>query len=189
MSKKFYIADTHFGHRNCIRFDNRPFSTVEEHDAALIANWNRVVTQSDHVYVIGDFAYRNERDVKEYIDALNGHIHLIRGNHDKRSAEYEKNFRSVNDILIVNDIFHGEPRKVIMCHYWMPFAPHQRHGAFVLHGHTHVSLEAKLEEEMKRKIRQNGIRCDAYNVGCMYQDYRPMTLEEIVGRNEEKRME
>lgn len=183
MSRNFYIADTHFGHKNCIRYDNRPFKTIEEHDDVLIMNWNKTVAPSDHVYVIGDFAYRNRRGVKEYIDVLNGHIHLIRGNHDKRSAGYERNFESVHDVLVLDDAFRGETRKVVLCHYWMPFAPYQRRGAFVLYGHTHVSQEAELEEEMKKMIRSRGIRCDAYNAGCMYQDYRPMTLEEIVERN------
>ena len=101
------------------------------------------------MYVIGDFAYRNRRGVKDYVDALNGHIHLIRGNHDRRSAEYERFFESVHNILVINDMFHGETRKVVLCHYWMPFAPYQRRGAFVLYGHTHVSQEAELEEVMK----------------------------------------
>ncbi len=33
---KYYIADTHFGHRNVLKFDNRPFSDVDEMDRAHI---------------------------------------------------------------------------------------------------------------------------------------------------------
>ena len=102
----------------------------------------------------------------------------------KRAEEYENCFETVYDLLMKKDLFHGEPRLVFLCHYWVPFAPQQRYGAFVLHGHTHASKEARLEEEMKAKIRQNEIRCEAYNVGCMHQDYFPQTLEQIVARQE-----
>lgn len=33
----FYIADLHLGHKNVLRFDNRPFSTIEENDEYIIA--------------------------------------------------------------------------------------------------------------------------------------------------------
>ena len=95
MSRNLYIANLHFGHRNCLGFDSRPFATIEEHDETLIANWNAVVMPDDHVYVVGDFAYRNERPAHCYTDQLHGHIHLIRGNHDKRTPEYESCFESV----------------------------------------------------------------------------------------------
>lgn len=183
MSRNLYIADLHFGHSNCLKFDNRPFETIEEHDETLISNWNAVVMPEDHVYVVGDFAYKNKKPVSYYTERLNGHIHLIRGNHDKRSEEYENCFETVDDLLMKKDLFHVESRLVFLCHYWVPFAPQQRYGAFVLHGHTHASKEARLEEEMKAKIRQNGIRCEAYNVGCMHQDYFPQTLEQIVERH------
>ena len=180
----FYIADTHFGHSNIIKMDGRPFADIEEMDSEMIKRWNQVVSQNDHVYVVGDFAYKNNVDVSYYTTHLNGHIHLIRGNHDKRTDEYEKSFESVSDILNIKDTAYGQQRDVIMCHYWMPFVQKQRHGAYMLHGHTHTTKEHIIEEEMKKTIRDNGIRCEAYNVGCMFQDYYPQTLEQIIARQE-----
>ena len=54
--------------------------------------------------------------------------------------------------------------------------------AFMLHGHTHKSMESVIEEKLKEEIRRKGLRCEAYNVGAMWQDYEPQTLEEIVAR-------
>lgn len=162
----------------------RPFDSIEQMDAELIKRWNWKVGRDDHVYIVGDFAYKNGSDVSEYTRKLRGHKHLIFGNHDKRSEHYIGCFESADDILKISDTIYGQKRQVILCHYWIPFAPWQRHGAFMLHGHTHKSKESMLEEEMKQKLRDNGIRCEAYNVGCMWQNYEPQTLEEIVARQE-----
>lgn len=53
----YYIADTHFGHRNIINFDGRPFHDITEMKLALIANWNRRVTNEDTVFILGDFCW------------------------------------------------------------------------------------------------------------------------------------
>ena len=45
----FFTADTHFGHANVIKHDDRPFKTVEEMDKAIIDNWNSVVGDKDEV--------------------------------------------------------------------------------------------------------------------------------------------
>lgn len=49
--KIFFTSDLHFGHKNIIQYDQRPFSSVDEMDAALIERWNRKVSPEDLVYV------------------------------------------------------------------------------------------------------------------------------------------
>ena len=55
--KTFFIADTHFGHKNIIKYCNRPFANIEEMNETLIENWNKAVSAEDAVYILGDFAY------------------------------------------------------------------------------------------------------------------------------------
>lgn len=49
MTRQFVIADTHFMHKNIVKFlDNdgkvaRDFPSVEDHDAHLVKCWNSVV--------------------------------------------------------------------------------------------------------------------------------------------------
>ena len=39
----FFTGDTHFGDPRVLRIDKRPFKTIPEHDAALVARWNETV--------------------------------------------------------------------------------------------------------------------------------------------------
>ena len=70
MSKILYIADTHFGHANILRFDQRPFQNLEEMNEVLINNWNRAVTSADWVYILGDFCWGKEPDWLELLKKL-----------------------------------------------------------------------------------------------------------------------
>ena len=79
-----YISDLHFGHKAVVDFDHRPFSGVEEMDAVLIQLWNSRVTKNDQVYILGDFAFHNEKPYSWYLKQLKGQKHLVIGNHDKK---------------------------------------------------------------------------------------------------------
>ena len=49
--ENFFTSDLHFGHDNIIRFDHRPFNSVEEMDQIIIERWNKKVTNDDIVYI------------------------------------------------------------------------------------------------------------------------------------------
>lgn len=86
MSNIFFIADTHFGHKNIINYENRPFQTVEEMDATLIQNWNRTVCKKDKIFILGDFAWGDKEQIIRYAKQLNGIKTLILGNHDRHKS-------------------------------------------------------------------------------------------------------
>ena len=82
----FLTSDLHFGHRNIIRIGKgRPFDSIQEHDEALIENWNSVVKPGDLVYVLGDFSIETTIDeIRKPLSRLQGSKHLILGNHDRK---------------------------------------------------------------------------------------------------------
>ena len=45
----FFIADTHFGDGAILRYENRPFSSVQEMNSAMIERWNAAVGSEDGV--------------------------------------------------------------------------------------------------------------------------------------------
>lgn len=82
--KVFFTGDLHFGHENVLKFDNRPFTTVEEMDAELIRRRNNKVSNGDLIYVLGDMIWKTSNDdAPSLIKSLNGQIILIKGNHDR----------------------------------------------------------------------------------------------------------
>lgn len=106
--KIFLIGDTHFMHKNIIKYCNRPFKDIEEMTESLIKNWNSVVDNNDIVYVVGDFALCGKQKIIEIGNRLNGHKRLILGNHDGASiATYrEAGFEFVYNHSIVLDNFY-----------------------------------------------------------------------------------
>lgn len=175
----YYIADTHFGHANIIRYDNRPFDSVEDMDKVLIANWRNTVSSNDTVYVLGDFSWYKEKETLEILDELTGHKILVRGNHDKISPLISKRFDRVCDYAEITD----NETRVILCHYPMPFWNGQFRDTVHLYGHVHNSHQYNVCESLRRELKQlQDIPMRMYNVGCMMErvNYTPRTLKEIL---------
>lgn len=171
----FYLSDTHFGHYNIMRLSNRPFKTVEEMDKTIIKNWNSTVSENDTVYFLGDFSFKSGKTPEAYINKLNGHIHLITGNHDSKvvkNEKYRKLFESVQDVKTIKD---GE-NTVVMCHYPMAEWDGYFRNTIHLYGHIHNNVGNRTYSIMKSIP-------NAYNVGADILGFAPRTLREIIELN------
>ena len=190
----YFISDTHFFHENVIRFDNRPFTCIEEMNAKMRDWWNNTVSSKDRIYILGDFIWLPSSD-PEYIKftkSLNGKKVLIKGNHDnaeKFSSEFKNCFE---DIKSRKEIKLNKKR-IIMDHYPLMMYRHDIDlNVFHFHGHTHITGEQDYVEKWTRQLVFNYSAGQPtgqiINVGCMmpYMNYIPRTFEEIVEAGKEK---
>ncbi|HFH9837931.1 TPA: hydrolase [Streptococcus suis] len=129
----YFIADTHFYHKNVIAFCNRPFSTVEEMNQALITNWNKTVSDIDEVYIV----YKgNGKQANELLQSLNSKKYLLKGNHEHylNSPDFDITlFEWVKDYhtLIYNK------RKFVLFHYPILEWENYHHDSIHIYGHVH----------------------------------------------------
>lgn len=171
-----YIADLHLGHFNVIKYDNRPFSSVEEMDKTIIDNWNNTVMDTDDVYIIGDVCFGNNPE--KYIKQLRGKKHLIIGNHDK---EVLKKCRSYFETIDYYKKIYDDNKAIILCHYPMAEWDGMFRESYHIYGHIHNALNDTYYMMKNRDL--------AFNAGCMINNYTPVTLNELITNNNNFRRE
>lgn len=143
-TKLYFTADSHAGHKNIINYCNRPFTSVEEMDKALVNNWNSVVTNNDIVFHLGDFCFGTLEQWINFRKQLNGQIIFIKGNHDKhQNGQLKHLFNSIHDYL---EISVEDPtgdqgwQKIVLCHYAFRVWNKSHRSSWSLYGHSHGSL-------------------------------------------------
>lgn len=190
MSKVFFIADMHFSHQASIYFDSRPFENIDDMRKQLIERWNKVVTKQDRVYILGDFCWdRNEEDILQLLEELNGSKMIIVGNHDQYTRK-QKVRQAFSQFVKDYDEIDVDGRKVVLSHYPIASWKHMQglkgdtSSSYIhLYGHVHASKEFDLYENYLKQLREvQNIPALAYNVGAMmpWMDYTPRTLDEII---------
>ena len=158
----FFTSDTHFGDMRVLRFDHRPFPTLDAHDEALVARWNAVVGASDTVWHLGDFVLGpSPARAAAILDALAGEKHLLIGNNDDDATLALAGWASVGSYREIT----VEGRTLVLCHYAFRTWNGMGRGALNLHGHSHAKLSPMPKQ---------------YDVGVDAQDFRPVTLSEIL---------
>lgn len=171
--KYWVTSDMHVGHKNVIRYSNRPFSSVEEMDETLIENWNSKVGDNDVVFNLGDFAFLNQKKIIEILENLNGTQYFIYGNHDRLMAsDAVQNFcKRSGKIKLFCDVIECNYKKtpIYMCHYAHRVWNKSHYGCIHLYGHSHGSLP--------RIGRSMDVGVDSTD---MPTDYSPRLLDDVV---------
>lgn len=169
---KYYTSDLHFGHKNIIKYEDRPFSSIEEMDEALISKWNNKVKKNDEVYILGDFCFGNGARANEILDKLNGKKFLIKGNHDSSFLKDKKfdreKFEWIKDYACIKD----NDETICMFHYPIAVWDRQHHGSIHLYGHVHSNKDNHHPLLVHLE--------NAYNVGCDVHNFEPVTLKEMM---------
>ena len=128
-------------------------------DRKLIENWNSDISQEDTVYHIGDFCFSEKG--QGILDRLNGHKHLILGNHDKIG----KKLRGWESIEKLREIYVGD-QMIVLCHYAMRTWNKAHYGTWMLYGHSHGTLE-------------DNIHSLSFDVGVDCHGYKPLEFEDV----------
>lgn len=178
MSEVFFTSDTHYLHKNILKFCpcTRHGEDEREMTELMIEAHNKVVKPGDVVYHLGDVAFGNKEEAIEIIGRLNGKIHLILGNHDDwipKTRNIGAMFASIQQALFTK--ING--RKFYLHHYACRVWRDSHHGSYHLYGHSHGDLPSL------GKAMDVGI--DARPLGDMMPWSYDEVIETIAKREEE----
>lgn len=151
-------------HKKIIEYCNRPFSSVEEMNIAIIENWNKVIKSEDRVFMCGDFALCGKDKIIEIGNKLKGRKILILGNHDGASLStyYNAGFEMVSRF----PIFFEE--KFIISHKPIPNINYIN-----IHGHLH-------QKNIEDCVDFNKGEYPYINISVDQTNFYPVSFEKIV---------
>lgn len=169
MENIFFTSDHHFGHKNILKYSNRPFKNIDEMNEELIKRWNSKIQPNDKVYHLGDVGLGNGEDLKEILAQLNGKIYLIKGNHEGAALHNTKRFEWIKDyheLGIKDEDAPNGKRKIILLHYAMKVWRSSFRGTWHLYGHSHGNLP-------------DDINSLSFDVGVDCHDFYPLSYDEV----------
>ena len=158
--RPFFTADIHAYHKNVIKYCNRPFKDMNEMLERIEVNWNDKITAKDQVWILGDFAFCGREFARGLLKRLNGHKHLVIGNHDDKRILKAPEWESVQNYKEIN----VGKQHIVLFHYGMRVWSRSHYGSWMLYGHSHGSLPP---------IR------NSFDVGIDSHNFTPLHYDEV----------
>ena len=176
----WFTSDLHFGHRNVLKFCDRPWDNEKEMDNGLIENWNNTVGDNDIVFILGDvFWFNDSHSIKKVLSKLKGkYIYIIPGNHDDFKSYHRVDDDRINlcEDVVVTWITRESKKlqEIWLSHYPMMTWPHRENGAYQFFGHIHSKPNRNEGVDQDLPLHWNQL-----DVGCDYWDHKPVSLETL----------
>ena len=173
MGRIFVTSDLHFGHDREFLWGPRGFESSQEHDEMVIRNWNSIVRPEDTVYVLGDLMLGDNDYGKCCVERLNGHIKLIRGNHDS-DKRWNEVYPTIPNVELIGwaDVINFRKYHFYLSHFPTLSGNLEKESlhqmTLNLHGHTHS----------KDKFYED--RPYMYNVALDANNNTPVLLDDII---------
>ena len=174
--KIFFTSDTHFCHRNIMKYCNRPFADIYEHDNELIRRWNEKVPEDGIVFHLGDVGFASNKVIHEILEQLNGKIYLVVGNHDWRSIVKQQGWRFEEMTQQIN--MKVGDQHIILNHYpLLCFSGvYQPNPTWQLYGHVHSGPYSTQGLDGPR-LRM--CYTTQYDVGVDNNNFTPISYKEV----------
>jgi len=169
----YFTSDFHLGHKNIIKYCDRPFKDVEEMDKTIIERFFEKVEGGDTVFFLGDLTFSRNRAKDFFIKVKDRDINFtfIIGNHDKQiKGVIQEYCFAVIDNMILHNQRYGI--KCYLSHYpcSVDVNPPYPDTMVFLHGHIHS--------------RDTAMECFRKDIGVDNNDFYPYSIDNI--ENERK---
>ena len=105
----------------------------------MFDNINEVVGVNDTLYILGDFCFKGKKPIEYRSRIVCQDIHLILGNHDRRS-DYKDDLQGFSSVQDVKEIIHCNQR-IYLSHYPHRSWPASHKGSWMCYGHVHSKLD------------------------------------------------
>ena len=137
--KLFFMSDHHFGHKNIIKYANRPFNIhdVAEMNEYMIEKHNSVVGPDDYCILGGDISFAPVEKANVHLSRMNGYKIFILGNHDFNRDNTVKEYDVEESWLWWHPFRLDEEFQLIVSHYPLDNLPTD---IINIHGHIHEKL-------------------------------------------------
>ncbi len=180
----YFIADTHFFHKNIIKLN--PRKRKPGFEEKILTSLLKTLKPEDSLFVVGDFIWEFKEEFVKTWNAIPGKKFLIKGNHDEWIGKDALLlfFEKIYEFFTIVEI--GK-KKILLCHYpavdlrTRRFKELQQKAteiywsyncSLLLHGHVHWNPYGVLCGcHLKR------VKC--INVNVEFTNYKPVSLEEL----------
>lgn len=152
-SQRLWVtSDIHYSHKNIVEGisawekgrGQRPFKTLEEMNAELVAKINLCAAPNDILLILGDVAFGGPKKITEFREKIAcNDIRLVLGNHDHDIRLNKGDTQPLFSKICTMTELRIKDSAFVLCHF--PLATYDGVGRNVihLHGHTHKRPERR----------------------------------------------